>query len=219
MRFYLCFAIIICLLGWVGACLGAADEAASAAPRLTTPETTWDFGEVTAGEKPEHTFTIENTGDAPLTIRRVLHSCGGCFKTILAEKDLAPGEKTTLKLVVDTARRKGPLQKYIYIESNDRQAGRRRIVITGTIKPPDGAEDHKDEVEERRRICRRHAPPPKLIPFLDPLDPMRNLQGIEDLAGVVLAEEPTALVITPVASSCSSPSVPPCARCNLSAGL
>ncbi|MBN1918479.1 MAG: DUF1573 domain-containing protein [Verrucomicrobia bacterium] len=148
-RFCRCLVIIICLLGWVAVCLGAADETNSAAPRLTTPETEWDFGDVTAGAKPEHEFVVENTGNAPLAIRRVLESCGGCFRIELAQQELGPGERTTLTVVVLTARRKGSFRKYLFLESNDRAAGRRRITVTGTITPPDdGSDDDEQTLEE-----------------------------------------------------------------------
>ena len=137
--------VIICLLGWASVPASAAEDAGSVAPCLNTPEKTWDFGEVAEGKKPEHEFAVENAGDAPLTIRRMLQSCGGCFDLNLAKQELQPGERTTLKVVVLTARRRGSFRKYVYLESNDPKAGRRRITITGTIKPSQTGEGTDDK--------------------------------------------------------------------------
>jgi len=60
--------------------LGSLAPAAEAeGPRLHVPDSTWNFSRVTAGEPLERTFTVENTGTAPLVIRRILHSCGGAL--------------------------------------------------------------------------------------------------------------------------------------------
>ncbi|MBN1919225.1 MAG: hypothetical protein JW889_15075, partial [Verrucomicrobia bacterium] len=53
--------------------------------------------------------------------------------------------------------------------------------------------DYKDEVEERRRRCRRHAPPPEPIPFLGPLDPRLSLQAVAYVAQQILPEDSAEL--------------------------
>jgi hypothetical protein len=38
------------------------------APEIMLPETEYDFGNVTQGDKLTHTFIIKNVGDAPLKL-------------------------------------------------------------------------------------------------------------------------------------------------------
>jgi glutaredoxin len=129
-----------------------------AGPSLRIEEQSWDFSEVTAGEKPEHDFTLKNLGGATLTISRVLHSCGGCFEVELGAKELEPGAKTELKVVVLTAGRRGRFRKYVYIESNDSTRHRKRITITGTIRPRTPDEEPDDQPPEEA-IDVQHAAP------------------------------------------------------------
>ena len=45
-----------------------------AAPKISSVEPLFDFGEVKQGEKVEHVFQIENTGKADLVIKRATGS-------------------------------------------------------------------------------------------------------------------------------------------------
>ena len=141
-------ALILLPLAAISLCTTAVFGADNERPRISISPAAWDFLRVKEGEKPDHLFTIENAGKAPLTIRRVLHSCGGCFETTLASNRLEPGEKTTLKLVVDTNRRRGTFKKYLYVESNDPQISRKRIVVQGYIEPRADSEQGPTEEEE-----------------------------------------------------------------------
>ena len=56
----------------------------------------FDAGQVLEGQIVTHTFTLSNSGDAPLTITNVSTSCG-CTTTILAKNVLASGESVPLE--------------------------------------------------------------------------------------------------------------------------
>jgi len=56
------------LLG--GVLLGATDKP-SPGPRAAIDVTSFDAGQVLATQPVRHTFTVKNTGDAPLTIKDV----------------------------------------------------------------------------------------------------------------------------------------------------
>jgi hypothetical protein len=54
--------------GTAGSAAEAAGDAASEAPRIEIPQTTYDFGTITQGERVSHTFAVRNTGNAPLKL-------------------------------------------------------------------------------------------------------------------------------------------------------
>jgi len=88
------------------------------APRIFAKETNFDFGTVVEGQTVTHNYEIQNTGDANLVITDVQATCG-CTAAAPEKKNLAPGEKTTIKVEFNSENRLGPQEKFVYISSND----------------------------------------------------------------------------------------------------
>lgn len=59
------FGLILCISPWVWAQEGAPG------PRISIPESRFDFGEVEEGRALEHTYRVLNKGNEPLEIKKV----------------------------------------------------------------------------------------------------------------------------------------------------
>lgn len=113
-------------------------------PELTTitfNETSYDFGEITQGDVVKHTFTLTNSGDAPLKLESVKPSCG-CTALDWPKDPIAPGESAEIKAQFNSAGKMGAQTKYITIVYNG-NPNIERISFKGTIVPkpaPDSSE-------------------------------------------------------------------------------
>lgn len=67
------------------------------APKLVTPEVTFNFGRMTVGEKGVHEFAFTNSGEAPLELAKGATSCT-CTISGLEQTSIAPGETANVKL-------------------------------------------------------------------------------------------------------------------------
>jgi len=104
-------------------------------PQLKFQEEKWDFGNVKEGQVKSHVFVFENTGDAPLLIKRVRTSCG-CAAALVSDDNIGPGKKGELKVTLNTRGYAGNIAKYIYIESNDRNQPVKQLQISATVEVP-----------------------------------------------------------------------------------
>ena len=86
-------------------------------PAITFEEATHDFGDIVQGDKVEHTFSFENTGDAPLIITDVRVTCG-CTATDWKREPIGPGETSSLTVQFNSAGKKGRQNKVVTIISN-----------------------------------------------------------------------------------------------------
>jgi hypothetical protein len=68
-------------------------------------------------------YTFKNTGAAPLTIKRVITSCG-CTSAKLAKNTYAPGETGEIEAKFAFGSRRGPQRKLITVTSDDKQEWR-----------------------------------------------------------------------------------------------
>lgn len=93
-------------------------EPRESSPIIHFAETQHDFGVVKEGQKVEYTFTFDNSGKTNLEIGDIKTSCG-CTAALVSQKVLAPGEKGTLKVELDTSKRQGKMSRMITITSND----------------------------------------------------------------------------------------------------
>ncbi len=91
-----------------------------------------DFGVINSrGGDVECTFTIQNIGDEPLVIERVVTSCS-CTKAHISRKPLAPGESRDMRVVYEV--RKMPIglfSKSILIFSTSCDEDMMRFTING----------------------------------------------------------------------------------------
>jgi hypothetical protein len=120
--------------------LAAGREAAAQAPEptasaagavLTAPDRYYDAGRVPAAGPPlVHTFTLSNTGTAPLAILDVEVMCD-CARYSLGATRLAPGESTTLELVLDIRNKKGAFYDGVWLLSDDPRQPRTSFYIAG----------------------------------------------------------------------------------------
>ncbi|MCH7397235.1 DUF1573 domain-containing protein [Belliella sp. DSM 107340] len=76
-----------------------------------------DFGDITQGDKVEHTFVFENTGSAPLVISNVAVTCG-CTAPNWPKTPIAPGEKGEMKVVFNSAGKMGKQNSVVRVYSN-----------------------------------------------------------------------------------------------------
>jgi hypothetical protein len=80
-------------------------------------EKSFDFGQVKAGDKLEHTFVFENKGKTPLVIKQVLTTCG-CTAIKWSKTPIPPNEKGEITVKFDTKGKEGEHIKPITVVSN-----------------------------------------------------------------------------------------------------
>ncbi|MCC8134306.1 MAG: DUF1573 domain-containing protein [Tannerellaceae bacterium] len=96
-------------------------------------ESTHDFGEIMESNGPvSHTFVVENTGDMPLVITRVVASCG-CTTPEWTKEPIAPGKSGNIAVTFDPKGRPGPFSKTISVYSNGK-SGSYILTIRGDVK-------------------------------------------------------------------------------------
>jgi hypothetical protein len=111
----------------------AGDAADENGPRVTFVESEFNFGDISQGDKVNHTFEFENTGTEPLVISNVLTTCG-CTAPSWPREPIAPGEKAKIDVVFNSAGKMGIQNKVITVVSNAVNA-QERVKLVGNILP------------------------------------------------------------------------------------
>lgn len=87
-------------------------------PVITWESATHDFGDITQGEKVEHTFTFSNTGTEPLVITNVEVTCGCTIPKGWTRDPVLPGSKAEIVVAFNSAGKYGRQNKVITVISN-----------------------------------------------------------------------------------------------------
>lgn len=104
-------------------------------PILSFSEPTYHFGTVIEGDSVQHKFEFTNTGKGILLISGVEAACGCTVPKSWSREPIAPGEKGTIGVVLDTKGRAGQAKKGITITANtDPRVN--QIFLEGTIVGP-----------------------------------------------------------------------------------
>ena len=102
--------------------------------QILSDELTYNFGTIAEADGfASHTFTIKNTGDAPLVITRVTASCG-CTRPEWTKSPIAPGKTGEVKITYNPKGRPGPFYKTVSIFSNGKK-GSYSLAIKGNVTP------------------------------------------------------------------------------------
>tara|TARA_R110002020_G_scaffold150825_1_gene327674 strand:+ start:1075 stop:1470 length:396 start_codon:yes stop_codon:yes gene_type:complete len=84
---------------------------------ITFKEKSIDFGDITQGDKVEHTFELTNSGSAPLIISNVAATCG-CTVPSWPKEPIAPGKTSEIKVSFNSAGKMGKQNSVVRIYSN-----------------------------------------------------------------------------------------------------
>lgn len=120
--------------GFVIALILAAPAAAQEA-KLVPVEAKVDFGRVSQGTVVPFEFVLRNEGDAPLNIENVKPSCG-CTAALVSDSVVPPGGEARITGTVKTARFQDRITKTITVTSNDPNAPRTTLTVTGLVDVP-----------------------------------------------------------------------------------
>jgi len=128
------FILLIIVVITVSLLMVSCDQnATSGEPKISISEEEWDFGRIKEDERPEHVFTIKNTGGEELLINRVRAACG-CTATMLSSDHILPGKTAELKATFNPSGYEGNVKKAIYIESNDSESSKIKIDIIADVE-------------------------------------------------------------------------------------
>lgn len=94
-----------------------AQEQSQSGAEITFKEKSIDFGDITQGDKVEHTFELTNTGSAPLIISNVAATCG-CTVPSWPKEPIAPGKTSEIKVSFNSAGKMGKQNSVVRIYSN-----------------------------------------------------------------------------------------------------
>ena len=114
-------------------CAFAQEETIPDGPYITFEETSHDFGDIQQGDKVEHTFAFENTGNEPLIITHVQTTCG-CTAPEWPKEPVMPGQAAEIKVRFDSAGKFGRQNKVISVISNS-VAPVNQVKITTNVLP------------------------------------------------------------------------------------
>ncbi len=102
-------------------------------PVIKFSETQHDFGKVKEGKVVEYSFIFKNIGKSILKISDIKTSCG-CTAALVSSKELKPGEQGTLKVELNTSKRKGKMIKTVTIKSNDPKAPNKILTLYADVQ-------------------------------------------------------------------------------------
>jgi hypothetical protein len=120
-------SVLVLLLG---GCAGGKPEIAVARERH-------DFGQVKQGDVVTTELTVRNTGKKELKIESVATSCG-CTSAQVKPKIIPSGGEGRLFIRYDSGSHpdKGPIERHVYIASNDPEKAEVDITITADVQSP-----------------------------------------------------------------------------------
>lgn len=123
----LALSILVLLLG---GCAGGK-------PDLVVATKQHDFGEIKQGDVVTTEIQVRNSGKKDLKIESVATSCG-CTSAQVKPKIIPSGGEGKLFIRYDSGSHpdKGPIERHIYIASNDPEKAEVDIVITADVQPP-----------------------------------------------------------------------------------
>jgi len=87
------------------------------APKVQVEKATYEFGEITQGEKVSYTFKFKNVGKTPLIITNATATCG-CTQPEYPAEPVKPGEDGEIKVTFDSTGKLGLQDKVVTITSN-----------------------------------------------------------------------------------------------------
>ena len=93
------------------------NEGVTPGPAITFEEVSFDFGDIHQGDKVQHVFNFDNSGDAPLVITNVQTTCG-CTATDWPREPIGPGDTASLTVNFNSAGKMGRQNKIITVISN-----------------------------------------------------------------------------------------------------
>ena len=99
---------------------------------INFPETTFDFGEVDAGEMVVHIYKFTNTGKEPLVIKDAKGSCG-CTVPKWPKTPIPPGEKGEIQVEFNSKGKSGKQTKRVTLTANTDPA-QTFLTISGNVK-------------------------------------------------------------------------------------
>ncbi|HTB99283.1 MAG TPA: DUF1573 domain-containing protein [Ferruginibacter sp.] len=99
---------------------------------VQVPQTSYTFDTATEGQKIEHNFSFTNSGDKPLIIIKATASCG-CTIADKPEQPILPGDTGSIRVIFNSAGKRGHNHKTITVESNAYPSFP-QLILTGEIK-------------------------------------------------------------------------------------
>jgi hypothetical protein len=94
------------------------NEAKVSGPQITWEKSTYDFGDISQGDKVEQLFTFTNTGSEPLIITNVEVTCGCTTPKGWPRDPVAPGAKGEITVSFNSAGKFGRQNKVVTVISN-----------------------------------------------------------------------------------------------------
>ncbi|SKB39502.1 DUF1573 domain-containing protein [Daejeonella lutea] len=93
------------------------ETAPADAPVFKFVKESYDFGQITDGEKVSYDFKFSNTGKSPLIITSATATCG-CTVPDYPKEPVAPGAEGVIRVVFDSSGKLGMQNKVITITAN-----------------------------------------------------------------------------------------------------
>jgi len=93
----------------------------------------FNFGDLTQGDKIEHIFEFKNVGKSPLILSNVLSTCG-CTVPEWSKEPILYDSTGAIKVIFDSSLKIGRQNKVITVRSNSKQ-GDFHLKITGMVLP------------------------------------------------------------------------------------
>ena len=106
-------------------------------PDIVVGASRHDFGQVKQGDVVTTEIAMRNKGTGDLKIEAVSTSCG-CTTAQVQPEVIPPGGTGRLIINYDSGAHpdKGPVQRHIYIASNDPDKAEVEVIIVADVQPP-----------------------------------------------------------------------------------
>src|SRR6516162_420656 len=89
--------------------------AQSSGAAITWEKSSYDFGEITEGEKVEHTFKLTNSGSEPLVITNVQVTCGCTTPKGWPRDPILPGKRAEIVVMFNSTGKIGRQNKVVTV--------------------------------------------------------------------------------------------------------
>ncbi len=94
---------------------------------------THDFGDITQGDKVEHTFEFTNTGSEPVVITNVEVTCGCTVPKGWTRDPILPGNKSEIVIAFNSSGKYGRQNKVVTVISNASNADAAQLTFSANV--------------------------------------------------------------------------------------